>query len=76
MNKYLVTVEFVIKAQDRSEAWKKSREVCRNHLRDLASVREITNLPLPDPQEWIAINEPIKATPRQQLVAEIKKVRG
>ncbi len=62
MNKYKVTVTFVIKAGDRQKAWQESWEICRKHLRDLASVEAITTLPLPDPQEWIAINEPIKAT--------------
>ena len=72
MEKYLMTVEFAIKAKDRREAWEVAREVCRKHLRDLATVRSAHLLP--DPDEWIGINEPIKATPREMLVAELKQV--
>jgi len=63
MDKYQVTVQFVIKAKDRQEAWQKARLVCENHLRDLATVTAVSTKPLPDPQEWIAINEPVKSRP-------------
>lgn len=65
MDKFNVTVEFVIKAKDRHEAWQKAREVCEKHLRDLATVTAVSTKPLPDPQEWIAINEPIKSRPTE-----------
>ena len=61
MCKFLVTVEFVIKAEDRHKAWQEARKVCERHLRDLASVRAVSMEPLPDPKQWISVNEPIKA---------------
>ena len=59
MNKFDATVKFVIKAETRSEAWQKAEDICRNHLRDLATVISVSQS-LPDPQNWIAINESIK----------------
>jgi len=60
MNKYQVTVEFVIKAEARDEAWQKARAYIEANLRhDLATVTAVSQ-PLPNPQEWIAINEPIR----------------
>jgi len=61
MNKYQVKVEFVIKASSREEAWEEARRICQKHLRDLANVMAVSMNPLPDPQEWIAVNESIKA---------------
>ena len=76
MKKFEVTIQFVVEAPDRHIAWLYSQDVCQRHLRDLATVKAVSIDPLPNPQEWIAINEPIKTTPRQQLEAETKKVRG
>jgi len=67
MDKFKVTIEFVVKAEDRHKAWQKAQAVCENHLRDLANVRAVTQ-PLPDPEEWIAINEPIRKDPLKQSV--------
>jgi len=61
MDKFNVKVEFVIKAKDRQIAWQKARQICEDHLRDLATVTAVSTKPLPDPQEWIAINEPIRS---------------
>lgn len=63
MKKWNVKVEFTIQAEDRKVAWELSREICRRHLRDLAQVMAVSTNPLPDPDEWIAINEPIKGRP-------------
>lgn len=60
MDKFNVKVEFAIKARDRQEAWQKARQICEDHLRDLATVTAVSINPLPDPEQWIAINEPIK----------------
>lgn len=65
MDKFLVTVEFAIKAGDRQKAWQKARQICEEHLRDLATVRAVTQ-PLPDPDEWIAVNEPIRLLHEQR----------
>ncbi len=61
MDKFNVTVEFTIKAETRHIAWQKAQEVCQKHLRDLANVRSVSQA-LPDPGDWIAINEPIKVS--------------
>ncbi len=63
MDKFKVTVGFVIKAKDRQVAWQKARQICEDHLRDLANVEAVSMKPIPDPDEWIAINEPIKSRP-------------
>ena len=63
MKKWNVKIEFTIQADDRMKAWELSREICYKHLRDLATVTAVSSNPLPDPEEWIAVNEPIKAQP-------------
>jgi len=60
MHKFEVSIEFVIKAETRNEAWQKAEEYCNKHLRGLANVRRVSLEPLPDPQSVIAINEPIR----------------
>ena len=60
MKKWNVKVEFTIQAADRKIAWELSKEICRKHLRDLAVVTAVTRNPVDD--DWIAVNEPIKAT--------------
>lgn len=60
MDKFKVTVEFTIKADGRIKAWQKAEDLCRKHLRDLATVTAVTQ-PLLDPQEWLAVNEPIRS---------------
>lgn len=74
MDKFNVKVEFVVKAKDRQVAWEKARQICFKHLRDLATVTAVSTKPLPDPQEWIAINEPIKSQPEEPLGTGIYKV--
>ena len=60
MDKFNVKIEFVIKAKDRQVAWQKARQICEDHLRDLATVTAVSLNPLPNPGEWIAVNEPIR----------------
>lgn len=62
MKKWNVKIEFTIQAEDRTKAWTISRELCDKNLRGLAQVMAVSSNPLPDPDEWIAINEPIKGT--------------
>ena len=59
MKKWNVRVAFTIQAETRHEAWELSKDICRNHLRDLAIVESVTTNPVDD--DWIAVNEPIKA---------------
>ncbi len=58
--KYLVTVDFFIKADHRGDAWKLSEEICTQHLRGLATVIKVSMEPDPKPQDIIAVNEPIR----------------
>ena len=74
MKKFTVTIQFVVEAPERYEAWLYARGICQKHLRDLATVHSVSD-ELPNPNLWIAINEPIEATPREQLAREIQKVR-
>ena len=75
MKKFTVIIQFVVEASERHVAWLYAQDICQKHLRDLATVHSISIDPLPDPDKWIAINEPIEATPREQLAREIQKVR-
>ncbi len=61
MKKWDVTVKFTIQAETRPEAWDIARGICEKKLRDLAYVQSVGVDPLPDPDDWIAVNEPIKA---------------
>ncbi len=61
MKKWIVKADFVIQADTRGEAWRKAAELMERHFRGLISIRAVSLDPLSDPQEWIAINEPIKA---------------
>ncbi|KKN76925.1 hypothetical protein LCGC14_0365770 [marine sediment metagenome] len=59
MKKYNVSVTFTIQATSRNQAWDLAEELIDKHLRNLANVHSVTELPNPD--WWIAVNEPIKA---------------
>lgn len=61
MDKYNVHISFVLQAPDRKIAWTMARVICETKLRNLAIVNSVSTKPLPNPDEWIAINEPIKA---------------
>ncbi len=60
MAKFEAMIKVVIKAETRHEAWEIGAAICRKHLRDVATVWAVSQS-LPDPDDWIAINEPIKA---------------
>lgn len=60
MDKFDVKVEFTIKAKDRRDAWQKARQICQEHLRDLATVTAVSTKPLLNPEDYIAVNEPIR----------------
>jgi len=59
MNKYEVHISFVVRAKTRPEAYGIVGDLINRHMRDLATVDRVSQKPLPDPEEWIAINEPI-----------------
>ncbi len=59
MKKWMVTITFAIQADTRHEAWRLAEGICEKQLRDLASVHSVSGEPLDD--DWIAVNEPIKA---------------
>jgi len=59
MKKWNVEIAFTIQAKTRGEAWRLSKEVVHKNLRGLANVMGISLEPLPNPNEWIAVNEPI-----------------
>lgn len=61
MKKWTVKAEFVIQADSRGEAWIKASEIMERHFRSLISIMAVSLNPLSDPQEWIALNEPIRA---------------
>ena len=61
MKKWTVKADFVIQADTRGETWVKASELMERHFRGLISIRAVSLEPLSDPQDWIAINEPIKA---------------
>ena len=60
MKKWNVHIVFAIQAETRKEAWNLARDFCFRKMRDLATVTAIETEPL-DEDDWIAINEPIKA---------------
>ena len=60
MKKYEVTIQFVWQAEDRKAVWREVRDYINLKLRDLATLQSIDQNPLPDPEEWIALNEPIR----------------
>ena len=53
MNKYMVTIELVVKAEDGHFAWLKANEICQKHLGGSATIRAVSCVPLPDPENWI-----------------------
>lgn len=57
----MTTISFVIQGETRHEAWLYAEKIVDDKLRGIATVNNIGQEPLPDPEEWIAINEPIKA---------------
>jgi len=61
MKKWSVTVNFAIQAETRHDAWTAAQELCDNKLRGLATVISVGLIELRDPNEYIAVNEPIKA---------------
>ena len=60
MKKWQVTIECTIQAETREEVWEIGRELIDKHLRGLASVASVELGPIPNPEQWIAVNEPIK----------------
>ena len=60
MKKWRATIEVTIQAETRKEVWATGRDLIEKHLRGLATVTSVALAPVPDPDDWIAINEPIK----------------
>ena len=60
MKKWRATIEVTIQAETRKEVWATGRDLIEKHLRGLATLTGVTLDPVPDPDDWIAINEPIK----------------
>jgi len=61
LKKWETEIVFAIQAETRHEAWKIAEGIIEKHHRGLANVIRIGLLPLPDPDDTIAVNEPIKA---------------
>jgi len=60
MKKWTVKAEFIIQTDTRGEAWTKATEMMEKHFRGLIAIRAISLKPLTDPDDWIALNEPIR----------------
>jgi len=60
MKKWRATIEVTIQAETRKEVWATGRDLIEKHLRGLATLTSVALDPVPDPDNWIAINEPIK----------------
>lgn len=58
MKKWNVDITFTIQADNKTKAWDLAEEIISKHLRDLANVHSVSELP--HPEDWIAINEPIR----------------
>ena len=61
MKKWEVEITFVIQVETREGAWKEARRVIEERLRGLANVRRVSLEPIEDPNNWIALNEPIQS---------------
>lgn len=61
MKKWMVKCSFVIQADTRPQAWEKARQLSAIKHRELLQIDAISSEPLDEADEWIAINEPIKA---------------
>jgi len=72
MAKWKVTLEAIVEAETRVEAWKISRQIFEQDLDYIAQVMAISSQPVPKPAEWLAINEqsPLHRTP--QILARLK----
>lgn len=56
MKKWLVEVEIVVAAPTRKKAWDVSRAFVEEHI-PTATVLSVDMEPLPNPEEWKAVNE-------------------
>ena len=70
MNKYEVHISFVVCAETRPEAYGVVGNIIHRYMRGFASVEKVSQKPLPDPEKWIAINEPIKSRPAERVKVE------
>ena len=61
MNKFEVHISFIIAAETRSEVYGLTGQLIHKHMRDMANVDSVSRKPISHPEDWIAINEPIKA---------------
>ena len=61
MKKWGVDINLVIRAGTREQAWRIAEEMIEGKFRGLANVKAVALEPLPDPEHWIAVNEPIRA---------------
>lgn len=59
MKKWNVKISFIIQADTRQEAYKITGYIIDKHLRDMASIDSIGCNPVSDPEQWIAVNQPI-----------------
>ena len=59
MAKWMVSFEAVVETKDRAGAWKSAQQLCKDKHDELMAVRAVSLKPLIDPDEWIAINNPI-----------------
>lgn len=65
MKKWNVTITFTIQANTKTKAWDLAKELIDKHLRNLADVHSVDELP--NPEGWIAINEPIMSEAERKL---------
>ncbi len=73
MAKWKVTLESIVEAETRVEAWRISRQIFEQDLDYIAQVAAVSSEPVPKPAEWLAINEksPLHKTP--QILERLKR---
>ena len=60
MKKYEVTIQFMWQAKNRHDTWREVEEYIDSKMRGLATVTGVSINPAEDPEEWMALNEPIQ----------------
>jgi len=57
MKKWKVTLETVIAADTREEAWREARKLMERKHDGFVNVVAVSMKPVQSPEEWIAVNE-------------------
>jgi len=75
MAKWKVTLETIVEAEKRVEAWRISRQIFEQDLDYIAQVMAVSNEPVPKPAEWIAMNEQSSLHKTPQILQILKAMR-